>query len=261
MMREHRLIFLTTFLKVVMDEYPSGGDFIKIPRHISFKQLMKGAPMQPKTGKLAVILCMLLFITFMIGILNLLGPELSMAQTEAVESAAQPTEDAGLLSRKQWSPYAVGIGIGILSMLVFVFSDTSIGASTAYARAAGMIEKRIWGEKIEQKPFYQKIAPVIDWQVLFVGGILIGAFLSAILSGDFRISFLPSVWQGAIGDTWLLRWVTALIGGGLISFGARWAGGCTSGHGISGTLQLSVSSWLAVICFFAGGIVVAHLIY
>jgi hypothetical protein len=43
--------------------------------------------------------------------------------------------------------------------------------------------------------------------------------------------------------------------------GARWAGGCTSGHGISGTLQLAVSSWLAAAAFFAGGIITAIFLF
>jgi hypothetical protein len=43
--------------------------------------------------------------------------------------------------------------------------------------------------------------------------------------------------------------------------GARLAGGCTSGHGISGALQLSVSSWIALVCFFAGAVTTAHLLY
>jgi hypothetical protein len=46
-----------------------------------------------------------------------------------------------------------------------------------------------------------------------------------------------------------------------MGIGARWAGGCTSGHGISGTLQLAVSSWLAVLCFFAGGVATAMILY
>jgi uncharacterized membrane protein YedE/YeeE len=46
-----------------------------------------------------------------------------------------------------------------------------------------------------------------------------------------------------------------------MGMGARWAGGCTSGHGISGTLQLSLASWVAAICFFAGGILAAGLMY
>jgi uncharacterized protein len=48
------------------------------------------------------------------------------------------------------------------------------------------------------------------------------------------------------------------FGGGLLmAFGARLAGGCTSGHGISGTMQLNPGSWIAVICLFIGGIAVA----
>ena len=46
-----------------------------------------------------------------------------------------------------------------------------------------------------------------------------------------------------------------------MAFGARLAGGCTSGHGISGTLQLNVASWIAVICFFIGGAIVANLMF
>ena len=46
-----------------------------------------------------------------------------------------------------------------------------------------------------------------------------------------------------------------------MAFGARMAGGCTSGHGISGTLQLSVGSWIAVVCFFVGGIATALLMF
>ncbi len=57
------------------------------------------------------------------------------------------------------------------------------------------------------------------------------------------------------------RFFVALIGGVVLGIGAGWAGGCTSGHGISGTLQLALSSWLAVILFFIGGILAAQIIY
>jgi uncharacterized membrane protein YedE/YeeE len=46
-----------------------------------------------------------------------------------------------------------------------------------------------------------------------------------------------------------------------MGFGSRWANGCTSGHGISGTMQLAVSSWVSVVFFFIGGIVTAMLMY
>jgi uncharacterized membrane protein YedE/YeeE len=54
-----------------------------------------------------------------------------------------------------------------------------------------------------------------------------------------------------------LRAAIAFPGGMLMAFGARLAGGCTSGHGISGTLQLNLASWITVICIFIGGVVVA----
>jgi hypothetical protein len=72
---------------------------------------------------------------------------------------------------------------------------------------------------------------------------------------------VPPVFAEAFGTSAILRSAVALTGGLLLGLGARWAGGCTSGHGISGTLQLSLASWVAAICFFAGGIIVAGLIF
>jgi hypothetical protein len=46
-----------------------------------------------------------------------------------------------------------------------------------------------------------------------------------------------------------------------MALGARVAGGCTSGHGISGALQLSVGSWIALIGFFVGGVITAMLLF
>ena len=112
-----------------------------------------------------------------------------------------------------------------------------------------------------EKAYYKKFAPSIDWEWMLVLGIFIGAFISARLSGDLRVEWVPPKWSITFGNNPILRWVVALIGGIVMGVGARWAGGCTSGHGISGTLQLAVSSWLAVICFFIGGIATALLIY
>ena len=124
-----------------------------------------------------------------------------------------------------------------------------------------MIEKLFLGKKVELKPYYQKIGLAVDWQWMLVAGIIIGSLISALLSGDFRWQWVPPLWADAFGSNTLLRVIVALIGGGIIGFGARWAGGCTSGHGISGTLQLAVSSWISAICFFIGGILTAHIIF
>jgi uncharacterized membrane protein YedE/YeeE len=165
------------------------------------------------------------------------------------------------LTAKQWSPYAVGAGIGVLSWLAFLLSDHPIGCSTAFARVAGMVEKSLRGKKAEDRPYFRKFAPEITWEVMLVLGVVIGAFASVKLSSEFGFTWVPARWQAAFGDSAFVRWLGALAGGTIMGFGARWAGGCTSGHGISGTLQLSVSSWVAVTCFFVGGILTAMIIF
>lgn len=97
---------------------------------------------------------------------------------------------------------------------------------------------------------------------MLVTGVVIGGFVAAISGGELTGQWLPEMWKDRFGDSsGLLRFMVATVGGILMAFGARMAGGCTSGHGISGTLQLSIGSWIAAICFFIGGIVAATLIY
>lgn len=125
-----------------------------------------------------------------------------------------------------------------------------------------MIEKLFSGDKVELKPYYQKIGGLaVDWQWMLVLGIVIGSLISSLLSGDFHWQWVPPRWADAYGGNPLMRVIAALGGGVCIGFGSRWADGCTSGHGISGTLQLAVSSWISAICFFIGGILTAHFMF
>ncbi len=166
-----------------------------------------------------------------------------------------------LLASARWSPYAVGIGIGVLSWLTFLLSDHPLGVSTAFARSAGMIEKKIRGPRAAEKPYYRKNEPAVDWEWMLVLGLLVGALTSALVSQTFKWEWVPGMWETAFGTSTTLRLAAALFGGICVGFGARWGKGCTSGHGISGTLQLVLSSWLASACFFVGGIGSAYLIY
>lgn len=169
---------------------------------------------------------------------------------------------ASVFTDTSWSPYAVGIGIGLLSWLSFFISGKPIATSTTFARTGGMIEEMITGDKARQRPYYKKIKLQINWQWMLVLGVVIGAFLSAIISGDFQVGvWVPSLWASTFGHNALLRVLVAVAGGAILGFGARFAGGCTSGHGISGTLQLAVSSWISAIFFFVGGIITAHIIF
>ncbi|MDD1653404.1 MAG: YeeE/YedE family protein [Methanomicrobiales archaeon] len=165
------------------------------------------------------------------------------------------------LAMASWSPYVVGAGIGVLVWTTFLLSDHPLGCSTGYAKAAGMVETAISREKTGSMPYYRQFVPTVDWWSMLIIGLVIGAFLSATLSGTFSIVLVPPMFAEAFGTGWPLRFAVAVAGGILLGLGARWAGGCTSGHGISGTLQLSVASWVAATCFFAGGILVAALLY
>jgi len=160
-----------------------------------------------------------------------------------------------------WSPYIVGAGIGILSWLAFLLCKHPLGVSTAVAKSAGMIEKLIRGPKVEEKSYWQENKPAIDWEWMLVLGLLIGAFTASVLSGTFDWQWVPPMWAQAFGNDVWKRLIVATIGGILLGFGARWGCGCTSGHGISGSLQLVLSSWLASALFFIGGIASAFMLY
>jgi hypothetical protein len=160
-----------------------------------------------------------------------------------------------------WSPYIVGVCIGLLVCLALVLSDRPIGCSTAFVKASGLIEKLFRGERVHEKEYYKKFIPAVDWQLMIVPGIVIGAFISSYLSGTFGFFIVPPLWAEQFGDSGALRILVALAGGILLGIGARWAGGCTSGHGISGTLQLSVGSILSAACFFVGGIAMAMVLF
>ncbi len=161
-----------------------------------------------------------------------------------------------------WSPYLVGALIGVLSMFTFYFSDKPLGASTGYARVAGMVGRLFAPKHTASLKYYTDNSPAVDWEVMLVVGAVVGAFLAAWQGGEWTGEWVPAMWGARFGeDSLWLRLGAALVGGVFMAFGARLAGGCTSGHGISGTLQLSVGSWIAVICFFVGGIATALLMY
>ena len=166
-----------------------------------------------------------------------------------------------LLTTARWSPYAVGVGIGVLSWLTFLLSNKPLGCSSAFVRSAGLLERLFRGGKTDEKPYYRLFAPQIDWEWMLVCGVLVGAVASSLLAGQFTWAWVPATWAAEAGSGAAVRWLVALIGGFLVGFGARWAGGCTSGHGISGTLQLAASSWIAAAGFFVGGIATAMFIY
>ena len=85
--------------------------------------------------------------------------------------------------------------------------------------------------------------------------------MSARMSGDRTKRSVPPLWEWRFGPSVPKRLAVVFFGGALMMFGARLAQGCTSGHGISGALQLALSSWIFVILLFAAGTGVTFLLY
>ena len=158
--------------------------------------------------------------------------------------------------------YLIGAGIGVLSWVVFVVVNAPLGISTALSEASGAAVIPIMGaQAVAANPYWAKNIPAWDYGTLFLAGTFLGALISAVLGGAFKWELVPSVWRERYGDRVMKRLAAAFIGGAVIMFGARLAGGCTSGHGISGTLQLAVSSWVFFIVMFAAGVVTARIMF
>jgi uncharacterized membrane protein YedE/YeeE len=176
-------------------------------------------------------------------------------------SHAAEAVDARSYPGPAWSPYIVGACIGVLSWLTFYFSDKPIGASSFYAQVAGFIGKLFAKRHIGSLTYFKENPPRVGWEFVFVVAAIVGGSIAALTGGEFVNEWIPPMWEARFGDSIALRAAIAFGGGILMAFGARLAGGCTSGHGISGTMQLNVASWIAVICFFVGGIAVAFLLF
>ena len=163
--------------------------------------------------------------------------------------------------KSAWNPYLAGALSGMVSIGSIYFVGKYLGASTSFVRTTGMIEQLFFPDRVAMMPYFMKELPVIDWQWMFVIGIAVGAFIAAMESGDFHIQLIPNMWKSRFGDGINQRAIVAFIGGIIAMFGARLADGCPSGHGLSGSLQLSVSSYIALICFFIGGLISANWLY
>jgi uncharacterized protein len=162
---------------------------------------------------------------------------------------------------KCWSPYLVGALIGALSWFAFLTVNRPIGVSTAVSRTAGMVAGMVARDHVAQNAYFLKFRPVIDWEWMLVAGLALGAFVSSRLSGDRRAEPVEGLWRERFGASLRKRLMGAFLGGVILMYGARLAGGCTSGHGISGSMQLALSGWIFFSSVFASGILTARVLF
>ncbi len=168
---------------------------------------------------------------------------------------------SGRPPRPPMNPYLAGGLAGLLAVASVLATGKYLGASTTFVRVAGRFLSGFAPDLVAGNPYFAKYGTSPDWQWMFVLGILLGALASSLATGTFRSTTVPPTWQERFGPSPLPRLATAFAGGLVMLFGARLAGGCPSGHGLSGVMQLSLSSLVAAGSFFAGGIAVASVLY
>lgn len=179
------------------------------------------------------------------------------------------------LIKEPWAWYVAGPLISLV-MFILLYFNKSFGISSSLDTlctigGAGRISSFF---KIEWKSRV--------WNLVFAVGALIGGFIAShYLKNDHAIKLSEHTLEVLHGygidnageeflPTQLFNWssllevkgfVLMIVGGFLIGFGTRYAGGCTSGHAISGLSNLQFPSLIAVIGFFLGGLITVYLIF
>ncbi|GAA0288660.1 YeeE/YedE thiosulfate transporter family protein [Rhodovulum strictum] len=153
------------------------------------------------------------------------------------------------------------IGGPLLGVVFFlaVLLVQPIGVSTQFVVADGVLWEQYAPGVISQTadggwtspyPYFAKyaadIANPLTYSMIFVAAMMGGAFLSSVAFGriPLRERFSPALWSANFRIGWVGRWVLAFLGGVIVLFGARLAGGCTSGHMMSGMMQTAVSGYV-----------------
>lgn len=175
--------------------------------------------------------------------------------------------------QQPWPWYVAGPLIGLMVPALLILGNRSFGISSSLRHVcAACFPADI--------PFFKYDWKKESWNLLFVGGILIGGLLSALFLTssdpvvvDARLttelsSYGITDYSGLVPVD-LFNWaslstargfIMIVIGGFLVGFGTRYAGGCTSGHAIMGLSNLQWPSLVATICFMVGGFIMANLI-
>ena len=143
-----------------------------------------------------------------------------------------------------------GAGIAFITLALLFVANRRLGISTGLEDVCSFVLP---------VPYFARdaVRSARRWRLPFIAGLVAGGFISAAAGGGFAPTWDLGMFDQVIGfgPAGKLAWMFA--GGLFIGFGTRLAGGCTSGHGISGSLQLALSSWVFLITMFAAGTIAA----
>ncbi|UYV39058.1 YeeE/YedE family protein [Rhodobacteraceae bacterium D3-12] len=171
-----------------------------------------------------------------------------------------------------------GILLGFVFFLA-VLLVKPIGVSTQFVILDGIIGDAVNSELVTQTDtgftstnaylaksdgkYAKSVANPLNYSFVFVIAMMIGAFASAMARGGIGADErrLPAIWYANYGDTPMKRYAVAFVGGFIVLYGARLAGGCTSGHMMSGMMQTSLSGYIFALGAFAAAVPVAMMMY
>jgi len=158
--------------------------------------------------------------------------------------------------KKELKWFVSATGIALIAVTIFIVSDRVLGASTFYPYIAdqltGLTDNAYYIKQVEQSGFYE---------MKFLAGAFLSGLVYSMVKGEFKIRLLQENWIKMKGTSSAGRIFWAFTGGFLLLFGARLAGGCTSGHIISGGMQLAFSSWVFAFFVFAAFLMTGKLFY
>jgi uncharacterized protein len=172
-----------------------------------------------------------------------------------------------------WAWYVVGPLISLVMFSMFYFGKT-FGVSSNFRTLCTMLGAAKFSD------FFKFDWRAQIWNLVFILGTLIGGFVAKTFLTNYDMIQLSESTQTALANygvaytpgtapTDLFSWgsllslkgfILIVLGGFLVGFGTRYAGGCTSGHAITGLSNLQIPSLVAVIGFFMGGLVMTWLI-
>jgi hypothetical protein len=151
-----------------------------------------------------------------------------------------------------WSFWIAGLALGLLVVLFAWVTGKGFGVSTSYGSLCSLVSSKAF---FKRKPFTER------WRLWFALGLPLGGLLSVALSGDLQWKTHIGAFETLFGDGWAAKAGVLLGGGFLVGYGARWAGGCTSGHAVLGVAQGAKSSIVATIGFMLAGVIVVNLLF
>ncbi|SMC25985.1 hypothetical protein SAMN02746041_02486 [Desulfacinum hydrothermale DSM 13146] len=151
--------------------------------------------------------------------------------------------------------------LALAGVIVFIFATFGPPASSSgfVSLLKGLLGP-IFPDYIAHKEHYRIIPGPGSWLFAFVLGMATGGYLGGLTLGK-PLRKVPALWERRFGARPGLRYAACFLGGFLILFGARLAGGCTLGLFISGSTQLAVSGLYFGIVIFAVAMLTSRLVY